>query len=233
MSGGSRPDVCLKMKEIDMIEKEQLQGRFELFLEKVRDLGGDSRELIFERPATEQEVEDIESQLDYILPGDFRNALLTISSHCEFRWFLPDDFELPDVLQGIFCGDMHWGLDYIIPFNEKKDGWISNVFADPDDEYDAVWCNKFAFYSVGNGDMIAIDLAEDSYGEIVYLSHDDGEGHGYVMANSFTELLNNWSQIGCVGGEDWQWISFVDDEADGINPIGENALLWRRLIGFV
>ena len=174
---------------------------FEDFLELITKLGGDARQLVFEEPATVKEVIDIEKALKYELPRDFRKALLTISANCEFKWFLPKDFSLPYELRGIFRGEIHWGLKHIVPFNDSKAGWKREVFNNPDDEYDKVWHNKFVFQEVGNGDYLSIDLSPGHYGKIIYLSHDDGEGHGYVMANSFSELLKNWTQIGCVGGE--------------------------------
>jgi len=203
----------------------------ESFLEKIVQLGGDSKELVFERPATEQEVANVELKLMYKIPDEFRVALLTISSHLEFRWFLPDDFALPEPLRQLFAGELHWGIDLIVQFNEGKDGWVKEVFSNPADEYDRVWYNKFVFQEVGNGDCISIDLTLQDYGKIVYLSHDDGEGHGYVMANSFFELLRNWVKLGCVGGEDWQWLPFCENKLSGIDPTCENAQLWCEVTG--
>jgi hypothetical protein len=94
-----------------------------------------------------------------------------------------------------------------------------------------VWHNKFAFQDVGNGDYLSIDLAPDNLGKIVYLSHDDGEGHGFVMANSFYDLLSNWTKLGCVGGEDWQWLPFCKDKTSGIDPTCSNAHLWYKTVG--
>ncbi len=203
----------------------------EKYLELVTKLGGDSRKLIFEKPSTQLEIANIETQLKYELPEDFRNVLLTVSSHLEFKWFLPDDFNLPESLKQIFCGDLHWGLDFIISFNESKDRWIREVFPNADNEYDKVWHNKFVFQEVGNGDYLSIELAPINYGKIIYLSHDDGEGHGLIMANSFSELLNNWIQLGCIGAEDWQWLAFCENETSGINPNCDNAKLWYDIIG--
>lgn len=203
----------------------------ENLLSRLDKLGIETRELVFESPATEEELLTIEEKLGYKIPEDFRNTCLTVSKHCEFRWFLPDEFELPDEFDEIFCGDLHWGTKFILQFNENKDGWEKEVFPNLEDEYDKVWHNKFAFYEVGNGDLIAIDLDTDTYGQIVYLSHDDGEGHGYVMANSFTELLRNWVQLACPGGEDWQWLPFIDNKTNGINPNSENAKKWQKLLG--
>ncbi|OQP57933.1 hypothetical protein A3860_39750 [Niastella vici] len=114
---------------------------------------------------------------------------------------------------------------------QNKDGWVKEVFPDPENDYNKVWHNKFVFQEVGNGDYISIDLSPDKYGKIIYLSHDDGEGHGYVMADSFSELLSNWAQLGFVGGEDWQWLPFCKDKTSGIDPSCSNALLWQHTIG--
>lgn len=202
-------------------------------LSQIEKIGGDARPLIAEAPAQFDDVYEIEQKLGYSIPFDFKNSLLTLSSHWEFSWFLPDGFQLPHDLRGIFCGELHWGMHFILDFNENKDEWIKNVFPDPDNEYDQVWHNKFVFQEVGNGDYISIDLLPDTYGKIIYLSHDNGEGHGYVMAHSFSELLNNWTRLGCVGGEDWQWMPFCKDKTSGIDPNCSNALLWRQTIGLL
>ena len=207
-----------------------IKETLEKILNHIDSLNGDARELVFEEPATEKEILEIEQKLNYKIPDDFRNCLLTISKHCEFRWFLPDDLQLPNQLSEIFCGDIHWGTKFIIQFNENKDDWVKKCFPNPDNEYDKVWHHKFAFYEVGNGDLLSIDLNPDTYGEIVYLSHDDGEGHGFVMAKSFSELLENWVPLGCVGGEDWQWLPFVENKTSGINPNCENAKLWLKTL---
>lgn len=83
------------------------------------------------------------------------------------------------------------------------------MFPNANDPYDVVWHNKAAFYDVGNGDYLAFDLAEAQHGSVVYLSHDDGQGHGYVLAADFADLLERWVPIACTGGEDWQWLPFT------------------------
>lgn len=159
--------------------KETLQ----LLLDQMNRIGADTRELVFEPPATIEQVIEVEDKLGYSIPQDFRNVLLRTSAHCEFRWFLPNDFRLPDEFRQLFSGELHWGITFILDFNYGKDEWVKNVFPSPVDAYDQVWHHKFVFQEVGNGDYLSIDLNPDSYGKIIYLSHDDGEGHGYVMAN--------------------------------------------------
>ena len=138
----------LKMKEL-----------FEKYLLQIAQIGGNSRQLIFEKPATLKEIEEVESKLTCKIPSDFKDNLLNLSSHCEFKWFLPDNFTLPDQLRQIFCGEIHWSLDLIIAFNESKDDWINEAFPNIEDKYDKAWYNKFVFQEVGNGDYILIDLS--------------------------------------------------------------------------
>lgn len=85
---------------------------------------------------------------------------------------------------------------------------------------------------VGNGDFIAFDLKEyPQKAPIVYLSHDDGEGHGYVLGEDFIDFMDRWTNIGCPGLEDRQILPFVDSPTSGINPDGKNAMEWKKLIG--
>jgi cell wall assembly regulator SMI1 len=207
-----------------------MKERLQLFLEHMAALGGESRDLIFDQPATEAQLFEIEDQLGYKIPADFKSVLLNLSSHCDFRWFLPDDLTLPKELRGIFAGELYWDVSTIVELNQEKDSWIKEVFPNVQDDYDKVWHNKFVFHNVANGDFLSIDLAPASYGQIIYLSHDDGNGHGYVMAHSFTELLNSWIQVGCTGPEDWQWLPFVSGKTSGIDPACANAALWRQTI---
>lgn len=75
------------------------------------------------------------------------------------------------------------------------------------------------------------DLEAETYGNIVYLSHDGSELHGYVMANSFTQFLDEYTRLGCVGGEDWQWETFTNNQITTIDSQCDNAKLWLKTIG--
>lgn len=193
--------------------------------------GFDVRPLIFEPPATEEQVALLERALGLPLPPSFRRALLSISSHVEFRWFMPDNLDLPDPFGSSFSGDLHWSLEFTRQFEDRKADWIEKVFPNRDDPYDAVWWDKLAFYEIGNGDLLAIDLGKATYEQIVYLSHDDGQGHGYVLAKDFEDLLRRWIPLACAGGEDWQWLPFTTDRTGLLDPGCENARRWRSLIG--
>ena len=83
---------------------------------------------------------------------------------------------------------------------------------------------------VGNGDCIAFDLSLGEDPPVVYLSHDDGQGHGYVMGRNFMELIDHWSRIGFVGSEDWVWLPFVAGKLSGLDPECGAAQQWREIL---
>lgn len=192
--------------------------------------GYDVRPLIATPPASPRQVTELESAVGTRLPEAFRDALLTISSHVEFRWFAGDR-KFPPPFDQNFSGDLHWSLDLTAQTETARKSWCSATFSNTEDPYDAVWHNKLAFYEVGNGDLVSFDLAEDRNGQVIYLSHDDGQGHGRVLARDFRDLLDRWLPLACAGGEDWQWLPFTVDATSGLEPYAEPATAWRRALG--
>ena len=209
--------------------------RLNLFLEKIEDLGGETDPLMIEKPATEEEIKAVEAKLGYILPPHFREVLLENTAHLDFYWDINDitdegDISLPDKLVEIFRGQLLFGLDLLLDYEDDRKGWVKEVYPDYNNEYDRVWHNKMSFHQVGNGDYIAIELEPENYGKVVYLSHDGSENHGLYIASNFKEFLMNYAAIGCIGGEDWQWEPFYT-AGKGIDPTSENAQAWHKVLG--
>jgi len=205
----------------------ELHSTLHRILSRLAEDGYDTRELIFDPPATEPELRALEVNLGHPLPSSLRGVLGFVSRRVEFRWFAPAGNAYPTPLHQNFSGDLHWSLALLRQFKTDKDQWIETVFNNPDDKYDRVWHNKLAFHEVGNGDYLALDLAPSTHGQVVYLSHDDGEGHGYVMADSFADLLDRWVPLACTGAEDWQWLPFTNGESTRIDPECVSANQWR------
>ncbi|CAN7448772.1 SMI1/KNR4 family protein [Rhizobacter sp. LjRoot28] len=207
-----------------------LQSRLRFILSSLSRQGFDARPLVFRPPASEAELVEVEHQLRIELPSSLRDVLAFASAHVEFRWFAPKDRRFPEPFHQNFSGDIHWSLPLLVQYARDKQQWIETVFKNPDDPYDRVWHNKLAFHEVGNGDYLAIDLDAALQGRVVYLSHDDGQGHGHVLAASFAELLEAWVPLGCPGAEDWQWMPFTDNFTGPIDPACANARQWRELL---
>lgn len=209
---------------------ETFKKRIELTADRIEEIGGKVQEIIIEDPATEEQILSVERELGVLLPESFKNILLNFSAAFRFRWYFPDDFKLSNQYREIFSGRADWNLNDLVEIDKGRREWIEHVFPNPEDDYDKVWHNKLAFLEVENGDYFAFDLSEAGRHPIVYLSHDDGAGHGYVIANNFIELIDNWSRICFVGSEDWQWMPFVQSSESGILPCSDSAIEFRKLL---
>jgi SMI1 / KNR4 family (SUKH-1) len=204
--------------------------RWEQALQACRRLGGDARELSIGQPATEQAVVAVEKELKLALPSSLRQTLIGFAAEVEFRWFLPKGIALPEPLRGIFSGECSWSLSRLVELEQSRKDWVEICFPNVEDEYDLVWHNKLAFLPVSNGDLLALDLSLPS-APVIYLSHDDGLGHGYKLGADFADFIDRWTRLGCPGAEDWQMIPFAKSPASLIDPDCENGLLWRSLFG--
>lgn len=213
------------------MEYSEVIENWKIFAKAIEGIGGDVQALTIEERASEQEVVVLEEKLGFLLPSSLKEVLLHFSRKVEFRWFLPDNYEFEGALSEIFSGDRHWSLDWIYDFNESKNDWIEKCFPNKEDPYDVVWHNKLAFHEVGNGDFLAIDLSMPDAEPIVYLSHDDGEGHGVELAKNFKDFICESSLIGCVGGEDSQQLPFIEKGKAYINGHCPNAVSFRKILG--
>lgn len=132
--------------------KEKILERLTCFKDRVDELGGYTSKIICKEVATEKEISNIEKELGYELPEDFRRALMNISSHIEFFWSLySEDKELlalPDELAGIFAGSLHFGIDLIAIWEESRKDWIDVCYPDYNNPYDKIFHNKLAFQDV-------------------------------------------------------------------------------------
>lgn len=212
----------------DDLDYELIRNRIKAITSRIKEIGGEVQEVIIDEPASLEQIIKTEEQLGVKLPESFKKVLREFSGSFSLRWFLPDNMEKPNEFRGIFSGTPHWSLELLPQFEEDRMGWIENVFPNPEDEYDVVWHNKLAFCEVGNGDYLALDMNNTDDAPIVYLSHDDGEGHGYKIANNFVEFIDNWSRLAFVGCEDWQWLPFTTSPKSGIIADGEAAKRFRN-----
>ena len=194
---------------MDEFARTLVVTRWQETLKAVSRIGGRADPLRVEPPATLDDVLALEQRLGISLPAALRDVLLTFSRRVEFCWFLPEDYQVSEELSEIFRGGCNWSVESLAQCHEAKQGWIREVFPDRNNEYDAVWHGKLAFQEVGNGDYLAIDVGADAPNSVIYLSHDDGEGHGRRLGADFQDFLLRWSRLGCVGAEDWQWMPFA------------------------
>ncbi len=208
---------------------DEWRRRLEAAVAAAAAMGGKRCELIVEPPASESRIREIEVQLGLPLPPSFRRVLREFSAHFEISWFLPEAIEVPQPFQ-IFCGTLSWSLPNLVAIQAGMKGWIERVFPNPDDPYDRIWHGKLGFHEVGNGDYLALDISLAD-GAVTYLSHDAGQGHGYVLGSNFIDTIERLSLLGCVGAEDWQWLPFTSSPTGGLEPNGKQANRWREWFG--
>jgi len=186
--------------------------------------------LTVEGPASVSDIRRIETDLGIGLPPALSRFFLECSRSVDFRWQLPHDFLLPEQFRELFCGGFSLSLE-ALPEHERGRFGGEQTFPNPNDPYDVVWHQKLGVIPVMNGDYLGIDLRAGHQGEIVYLSHDDGSGHGHVLGADLIDFLRRWTPLGCPGPEDWQWLPFTSKGTTMLDPDGEAARAWRETLG--
>ena len=176
--------------------------------------------------ASSDELAAIEAATAMAIPPSLQQ-LFGLARSVESWWHLADAVEPPTPFEEIFSGGFEWSVDHAVAEIEDYRSWVTHVFPDLDDPYDAVWHAKYPWLSVPNGDRIALDVDE----RVVYLSHDDGVGHGYLLGRDVVDFLDRWTVLGCPGPEDWQWLPFVATDGDGLDPDGAHGRAWRAWFG--
>lgn len=204
--------------------------RWKNTLASIEKIGGETEELIISDKASIEDIKKVETLIENELPHSFKKVLTQFASSVYFSWSLPDNFNLPTQLKGIFCGECIWSLDKLSSIVDSQKSWVKECFSNPNDEYDKVWHNKLAFIEVVNGDFISFDLEYMPDPPVVYLSHDGDISNGYILGDNFFDFIDKWTMLGCVGTEDWQMEPFIDSPTSGLNAYCDNAFKWRALI---
>ncbi|MFN0092172.1 MAG: hypothetical protein ACKVWR_18185 [Acidimicrobiales bacterium] len=72
------------------MNRAQLVDQLEATAWALAGRGFDVRPVIIEEPASIDEVVGLEALIGFAHPAAYRDALLNISRHVEFRWFAPE-----------------------------------------------------------------------------------------------------------------------------------------------
>lgn len=87
------------------MEYSEIIDNWKTFANAVKVIGGDIQAFTIEEPVTEKEIAVLEEKLGFSLPKSLKEVLLSFSRKVEYRWFLPDKFELEGELLEIYSGD--------------------------------------------------------------------------------------------------------------------------------
>ncbi|PEF06856.1 hypothetical protein COM97_09335 [Bacillus thuringiensis] len=187
-------------------------------IEKIK---GDIESFVVEKSATEEEIKLTEQQLGYPLPISFKEVLVKFSKQVELRWSFPDELSIPAEFDDIFAGELCWNLESIEDLAE-----VADSLKDVGDNYGENLRQKLAFYTVPNGDYLALDLnSNNEDAAVVYWDHEE-DSVTYV-ADNFIEFIEKFTDLHLIGAEIWQWETFIDSK--GINTDSEIAQKWKKL----
>ena len=215
------------------MNREEILRQWQAQSEAIGRLGGETDQLIVEDPADEAEVARTEQELGLTLPPVMRNSFLTFARGISVGWSLPDGFQLPEAVQRAAWGEIEYSLDDVVESELQRRDWASDVIASWEmPEITATWENKIAFFTMGNGDFLAVDVSAAGREPVVYLSHDGDEySHCYALGGDFDDFLTRWTGVGCPGPECWIMEPFTHDFAKQLDPDCKNAVLWREAVG--
>ncbi|MEG7835223.1 SMI1/KNR4 family protein [Bacillus cereus] len=187
-------------------------------IEKIK---GDIESFVVEKSATEEEIKLTEQQLGYPLPISFKEVLVKFSKQVELRWSFPDELSIPAEFDDIFAGELCWNLESVEDLAE-----VADSLKDVGDNYGENLRQKLAFYTVPNGDYLALDLnSNNEDAAVVYWDHEE-DSVTYV-ADNFIEFIEKFTDLHLIGAEIWQWETFIDSK--GINTDSEIAQKWKKL----
>ena len=184
--------------------------------------------------ATQDELWEVENKLGQPIPPSLRKTFMGFSNSIELIACMPEDFvnQLPRTLRGIGFADIKISISELVTAERSRKGWVEGCFNNVSDPYDKVWHNKLGFITVDNGDVIAFDLCDPKEDkQVIYLSHDDGDAHGYVLGKNFGDFFTKYLLIGACGREWWGVLPFINDATSGIDPYCDNAKMYREIIG--
>lgn len=180
---------------------------------------------------TEEQICELEEEINNKLPEDFRQVLKKYSSRIDFNWYMDGEIE---GFEAIFCGGsdgLLWGFDQLSSMYKNYLGWIETCFPNIENTYDKVWHHKIPFLEVGNGDMLAFEIIDDKNEyPVVFLSHEGSDFNGSRLGENFIEFITNWSNVGCIGTDDWTLEIFYDKDA---NKLMSDSLLineWKKAV---
>jgi hypothetical protein len=189
---------------------KRLEKTWRAALDACAALGGETRPLVIEPPATESRVAEVERALGQTLPPRLRRFFLEDAASVQFQWFLPTESQAP--FADIFGGELALSLERI-----------------PDLASQHARRGRVAIQLAANGDIVAIDVRK-SREAVVYLSHDGEDADGVVLGHDLDDYFARHAALGGVGLEGAQWMPFVT-EIDGerlLDPDGDAADRWRQ-----
>jgi hypothetical protein len=179
-------------------------------------------------------ISKTEEQFQIKFPNDFKEVLTNYASGVKFGWQIEENKHPVGEFNDLFCGcggvtkyrknAYLWDFNNFPELYRTYEGWKTDCYDDPTDSYGKHYYDKIPLMDVPNGDLIVFD----KFGQVIYLSHDDGPLHGERLAENFIEFITLWSNLGCVGTESEQFSVFYDEEKQKIMNTEMKIERWKK-----
>lgn len=194
------------MLQQNLIEWQQ---QWKQLLHQLEQKGADTA-LLWEEPATDQEITDIENQLEITLPEELRSLLQDGGKQVIVYW----QISYPQTAAFDLSGDVGWNMESI-------------DFSDFGDDEQIDQKRYLCFYHAGNGDELLLDLYSNPQRPMVFhWGHETGEFR--ILAVSITDFLNKVTELSGIGAEEWQYTPFIDN--CGLNLYSQSSKKWKQWI---
>lgn len=208
--------------------------RLKLFSKQVNLNNGVVRNFNIEDKATEDEIQNLEELIGFTIPKEFRIVLKEYAKSIDFFWYFSENIneKLPKPFKNkVNSGICYWNLNRLAEINKSKNELIEACFIENNIPGAENLLNTLAFLEVPNGDYLVIDM-NLSDNPIIYISHEIDEMHGCLLGKNFIDFIENWTLIGCVGAEDWQFEPFISNRNNGIEANSPISAQFREFIDF-
>lgn len=208
--------------------------RLKLYARQVNTMDGVVHNFYIGEKAEEEEIQKVEAEMGFGLPGEFREVLKGYAKSIDISWSFDESTEdkIPEPFKDkVSSGWCCWDLNQLKDINHYKNELVQTCFIELDVPGAEQLLNTFAFLTVPNGDYLLIDMNSPD-APVTYLSHEMDKMHGYRLGNSFIDFIEKWTLIGCVGPEDWQLEPFIKDASAGIDADSSIAARFREFVGF-
>lgn len=177
------------------------------------------KEFKIQPPIEKKLVKKLENKLGISYPDDFKEVLTKYASGVYLNWQIKGE-ETEGQFREIFCGGGRghlWNFSNLESLYQDYLDWLIVCFEDMEDEdmgdeFNKIWHNKIPFIDVPNGDKITFGKKTEKGNPVIYLSHEGDDFHGSKLGDNFIDFMTKWSNLGCVGTEDWQFEPFIDFE---------------------
>lgn len=159
-------------------------------------------------PLTQEELEQIKTDVQKALPEELCRFWLEGSRCCSFRYVIERNvasYENDDTLYG--------GVSFFDP--AELTGHIESCLDGAEGAEDVpdqmpFWKNSIPFAALDNGDYLGVLVTDDEVKQpVVCLSHDDESS---ILAPSFSSFLLTWERLCYIGPEIWVIEKYLDDK---------------------